>query len=315
MEKSLPQVAILVPAYKDTFLKKSLLSIVNQDYTNFKVVVVDDASPYNLKKVVDEIDSDKIEYHRNEENIGGANLTAHWNNLLTYATDSDLIVLASDDDVYDSRFVQTLVELSLKFPQVDLFHCRVGVIDENDEIIFTGPSIAEYESDIDFIYRRSVDRRTQLISDFMFRTEAIKRIGGFTEYPKAWYSDEMTVYKLAKDKGVVCAQDILFLWRSSKENISSQISDIKEKSLASFMHIKYFGDFIESLNPTSNYDKFLYSQLKKNYVTEIQRQLIYDLIKTPVLKVIKVLRNYPQLCKPKWMVMLTEGKLRRIFKI
>ena len=52
-------------------------------------------------------------------------------------------------------------------------------------------------------------------------------IGGFTDYPKAWHSDEMTVYKIARGKGVVCSQETLFFWRSSNQNISSRISDLK----------------------------------------------------------------------------------------
>lgn len=62
----------------------------------------------------------------------------------------------------------------MRYPDVNVFHCRVGVIDENNDPIYWGPSIAEYETDIDFIYQRAINRRTQVISDFMFRTDALE---------------------------------------------------------------------------------------------------------------------------------------------
>ena len=47
--------SFLVPVYKSRFLKKALLSILSQNYDDYEVIVSDDASPENLKKIVDEI--------------------------------------------------------------------------------------------------------------------------------------------------------------------------------------------------------------------------------------------------------------------
>lgn len=307
----LPKVSIIIPAYKDSFIKETLESLLKQTYNNYNIIIIDDASPYNLKRIINEFSADRIQYYRNEINIGGKDLVKNWNKALTYA-DGDLVVLGSDDDIYHPEFVESLVSLSEKYPQVDIFHCRVGVIDEVGKPIFWGPSVAEYETDIDFIYQRAINRRTQLISDFMFRRKALDQIGGFVNYPKAWYSDEMTVYKLAKDKGIACCQETLFYWRSSTRNISSMNNDTIQKADASVQHIENMKLLLASLTPSSDKDSFLLLQLKNRIATEIKRQLIYDMSKASFRLNFRIFRCYPSLFSIKEKLILLSLHLRRV---
>lgn len=309
-----PKVVILLPAYKETFLSQTLRSLLAQTYDNFNIIVVDDASPDDIHHLVNAMNSSKIEYYRNRENIGRHNLVANWNSLIKYAVDADLVVLASDDDIYHPDFLTSLVGLSIKYPDINLFHCRVGVIDENNKPISWGPSIAEFESDIDFIYQHAVNRRTQLISDFMFRKEKLIEIGGFSEYPKAWYSDEMTVYKAARGKGVVCSQETLFFWRSSTQNISSSKLDLKEKARAADQHRKEMRRFIQNLNPQTELDHYLHQKLSERFSQEIERQILYDMIKAPISKALGVMKLYPYLRTTKWILKFLEGRISRLIR-
>lgn len=308
-----PKVSIIIPAYKSDFLYASLKSILNQTYQNCEVIIVDDASPFDIKTIIKNY-NEQIHYYRNPENMGRHNLVAAWNKAISYAT-GELIILASDDDIYDRRFVETLVGLSVKYPRVDLFHCRVGVINDQGEPIYWGASVSEYETDIDFVYQRAINRRTQLISDFMFRKTAIDGIGGFVDYPKAWYSDEMTVYKLAHNKGVVCSQETLFYWRSSEQNISSQNNDTLQKAKASVEHLRNMNQFLSELKPASEKDMFLLSGLRQNISAAIKRQLIYDMSKSSISIIYKIFRKYPNLFTSKEKAMLAIGKFRCVCHI
>lgn len=46
----------LLPAYKPDFFKEALDSILGQTYRDFKLIIWDDCSPYDLKSIVDEYD-------------------------------------------------------------------------------------------------------------------------------------------------------------------------------------------------------------------------------------------------------------------
>ena len=133
----MPKVSFILPAYKRRFLKGAIASILAQTYRDFELVVVDDCSPENLKAVVDEFQDDRLTYHRNEMNIGGKDLVAAWNHAMEFAT-GEWCVLASDDDVYHPDYLQEMVALTEKYPQVDLVHCRNANIDAEGRITDVG---------------------------------------------------------------------------------------------------------------------------------------------------------------------------------
>lgn len=284
------KVSIVLPAYKRKYLGQMIDSLLNQTFRDFELIIVDDASPENLKEIIDKYDDPRIQYHRNEKNIGGKDLVANWNHCVDYAK-GELLLLASDDDIYAPTFLEEMVRLADAHPNVDLFHCRVAVIDERGEIIHAGEPIAEYESDIDFIVQRAINRRTQLVPDFMCRTNALRKIGGFVNYPKAWFSDEMTWYLLAKGKGVCASNKPLFYWRSSLLNISSNTKDTLQKVEASFLHLHKMQELISELTPLNNFDAYLLEVLTNKIQNSIATQVRYDIEKSSINIMWKFLRT------------------------
>lgn len=59
----------ILPAYKQTYLK-STESILSQTYRNFEVIVIDDASPEDLKSVCNDFTDTRLHYYKNKVNIG-----------------------------------------------------------------------------------------------------------------------------------------------------------------------------------------------------------------------------------------------------
>lgn len=309
-------ISVVLPAYKAKFLACAIDSILNQSYSKFELVIINDASPEDLTTIVSQYKDSRIKYHVNEKNIGSHNLVENWNKCIQYAS-GDFIVLASDDDVYDPKYLETMVSLSKKYPDIDLFHCRVAVIDEEGKTIHWGTSMAEYESDIDFIYQRAINRRTQVISDFMVKKTALEKIHGFKNYPKAWYSDEMTWYLIAKNKGVICAAETLFYWRSSSKNISSTNTDTLQKAEASYLYYNDMKNLIMNLSPHNKCDKYLLSILKERIHDSIATQLSYDLEKSKWNLIIQILGNkqYRNLLSKKFYIKILLGKFRLLLKL
>ena len=96
----------LLPAYKATYFEETLLSIKNQFYKDFKVLVSDDCSPENLESIFQRAvgDDARFTFRRNAENMGSKSLVSHWN-LLVDLCDTKYLILASDDDVYDLSLI------------------------------------------------------------------------------------------------------------------------------------------------------------------------------------------------------------------
>ena len=236
-------------AYKAKFLKDSISSILNQSYADFKLIVSDDCSPEDLKSIVDSFKDDRMVYRRNEVNIGGKDLVAHWN-LLVDLVDTEFLIMASDDDVYEHGFLAEIDRLVCKYPTVDEFRARVQMINENEEVFWEDLHYEEYQTQLKFC----TTNPNTCIANNVFRTSALKAIGGFVNFPMAWGADMATEMALSTN-GVVSTDKILFNFRQSGLNISSvkrnKASDLK-KLEAVFLFHEWAWDFISNMQFEKN---------------------------------------------------------------
>lgn len=210
----------LLPAYKVQYLQEAILSIVNQTCTDWQLIVSDDCSPEDIHSIVTEFQEDNIIYRRNEQNIGGKNLVDHWNLLLNLCQ-TDYCILASDDDVYEQTFLEEIDLLAKKYPLVDLFHARVQCINAEGNVFKEDALYKEYVTQLDYLEQLDYYNHIECVANYVYRTQALKDIGGFVDLPLAWGSDTATCNMMAK-KGVVNTKDVLFSFRMSGVNISSQ---------------------------------------------------------------------------------------------
>ncbi|MFR8943201.1 MAG: glycosyltransferase family 2 protein [Bacteroides eggerthii] len=230
----------ILPAYKRTYLKKALESILSQTYKNFEVIVIDDASPEDLKSICDEFTDIRLHYYRNKVNIGRDNLCHMWKHCLKYAC-SEYLILASDDDMFEPEFLQLTDKYTQIYPTANILRCNTRIISgegkvEKEDFTFTTAlfTLTEY---MDTYFPQQV----RCIANTLYKTNWIKK-HGFCEYDLAWHSDNMTAFMAAKDNGIVLiGEKILFNFRVSGINISStnNTPSILRKAAASS---QYFSD-------------------------------------------------------------------------
>ena len=306
----MPKVSFILPAYKRQFLHEAIDSILAQTFNDFELIIVDDDSPEKLKEVIDEFHDKRISYHHNEQNIGGKNLVAAWNHAMEYAS-GDWCVLASDDDIYATDFLETLLILSEKYPDVDLFHCRICEINEDGKITSYGEFSNEFETIWEMLYYRGVKRTMQCAPDFMFRTEALRRIGGFIDFPSAIYSDDATWFALAKDNGVVCSPKCLFKWRMSKINTSGRQDNLLYKAKAAIEYNNWQKSFLSTII-TKRKDDIIFKELVENNIFNGVENLFHYVLGLAEfsnwLKIMKQLTSMPKTWRRRcWL-----KRLRRI---
>lgn len=237
----------LLPAYKASFLKAAIDSILNQTYSDFHILVSDDCSPEDLESIVKTYDDTRISYRRNDKNIGGSNLVLHWNELVGLCT-SEYLILASDDDIYEPRFLEEVDKLSCKYPQVDLIRARVQMINANEEIFWEDLHYEELQSELKFC----AFNPNTCIANNVFRTSALKAIGGFVDFPLAWGADLATEMAMAKN-GVANTDMILFNFRLSGLNISS-IKRNRVTELKKLDAVFQFHDWAEQFMANMKYE-------------------------------------------------------------
>lgn len=237
----------LLPAFKGRFLDEMLRSIQGQTYRDYKVIISDDCSPEDLRSICEPYLADpRFTYRRNEENMGSKSLVAHWN-LLVSMCDTEFLILASDDDVYEPQFLEEIDRLTLKYPDVDLFRARVRRINGEGNVMILDGVFEVHVDHLHFIHQNLLSNHLPCISNYCFRSKELKSKGGFVNFPKAWSSDDATIMMMA-EKGCCNTCSILFSFRQSVINISSQSGDAEdsqEKVLAILAFHKWFETFFD----------------------------------------------------------------------
>lgn len=255
----------LLPAYKSMFLSQALESVKNQTYKNFKCIVSDDCSPEDLKCIFDEcVGSDsRFVYRRNELNMGRKSLVSHWN-LLVNLCDTEYLIMASDDDIYEPIFLEQIDCLTIKYPDVNLFRGRAKRINKNNELLEKDIFIDEYQSKIEFIYSFCFHKLIQCVAHYVFKTKKLQEENGFIDFPLAWCSDNATAISMS-DNGVCHTPSFVFSFRRSNVNISSMenLPYFLEKTRARYLYLIFFEETVKKLtiDPTNPYEKLLYSTI------------------------------------------------------
>ena len=267
--------SFVLPAYNAHFFKEAIDSILAQTYTDFELIIVNDASPEDLDSIVKSYDDPRIRYYVNEQNIGGKDLVAQWNHCLEYAI-GEYIILASDDDVYFPQYLEKMDALVRKYPDVNVFRPRVQRIDANGNIVHIEGFIQEYTSLLEFSYYRFCEYIRSGIPFYIIKKETLLANGGFVSYPLAWYADDAIVAIMAQN-GMVSSSEILFSFRVSGESISTKENDaltLKNKIKASNQYYDWFTTFIEAKKTKDKY-AVLY---KKSVLEAIpgRRKVQYD---------------------------------------
>lgn len=261
-----PLVSVIIPAYKKEWLGEAIKSVLEQSYRNLELVIVNDCSPEDIQSVVMEFDDDRIKYYYNERNIGGKNLVEQWNRCVNYA-EGEWLCLLADDDKYMPLFLSDLLALTQKYPQCDVFRSRVEIIDRYSSHVSLFPSSPEYETAEDYLWHVLNHYRRQTISEFMLRTDIIRKCGGYVYCPLAWGSDFLSILQFATLNGIVSSTKVNVQYRDSGENISSN----KDKYLVDKLKatsIKY--------SKMDNWIKEHVSDFSKSQLIELAKREQYD---------------------------------------
>ena len=200
---------IAIPAFKSKFLGEAIESCLSQTYGNFEVVIVDDASPENLKSVVDRYHDDRIRFYRNEKNCGAVDVVDNWNICLSYAK-GDYIICMGDDDRLLPCCLDEYLKLMEKYPGLGVYHAWTEIIDEDSVMFDLQQPRPEWESALSVAWNRWNGRNRQYIGDFCYEVERLRKDGGFFKLPMAWGRDDICAVRAAVGGGIAHTQRVCF---------------------------------------------------------------------------------------------------------
>ena len=122
------KIDILMATYNgEKYIEEQINSILNQTYTNFRLVICDDCSTDNTYKLLKKIasDDDRIVIYKNEKNLG---YIKNFEKLLGMV-ESEYFMLSDQDDIWYETKIEDSFRL-LKKENADLVFTDLEVVDE-----------------------------------------------------------------------------------------------------------------------------------------------------------------------------------------
>lgn len=284
-----PSVSIIVPIYNaETFLRRCVESVLNQEYTDFELLLADDGSRDDSGAICDEYaaaDNRVRVFHKENSGVSDARnlcLDKARGRYLQFLDADDwitsnatkLLVRAMEEhqcDMVISDFYRVVGERVS--PKGDIDETRVLSREEYAAHMMENPADYYYGVLWNKLYRREIVERHHLrmdpainwCEDFMFNLEYIRRAETFVAL-------QVPIYYYVKTKGSLCTQGI-------------SISKTVQMKLTAF---EYYNQFYKAVLDEEEYEKqrlkiyrFLIDAAEDGAVPPVSKRLGSERVQIP----------------------------------
>lgn len=263
-----PFFTVIIPLYnKENHIIKCVTSVLEQSYSEFELLVVDDASTDGSKGALKEINDERLKViSRLKPGPGGY---AARNYGASIARADWLTFLDADDYWYNDHLETVKAEIS-NFPEVMLFSTGFEKIGKKMERVYTESTKKWTSSEaMSLLSKKDIFH----INSIAVRKTIYSETGGFIEHLgwKRGGDSELWPRLLAVSKSVVFISKVTTAWdiRNSDITVKSFESDLEHPVLISFKH-----------NPIKDHGKIF---RKAHHAFSVRKQLMWD-AKAPVGK-------------------------------
>jgi glycosyltransferase involved in cell wall biosynthesis len=183
------RITIGMPVFNDVeFIEKSILSILAQDFKDFRLIISDDGSTdgSDLICLTYAQKDDRIEYIRQSENLG---ISKNMEFLLAMA-ESEFFMWAGDDDLWEDKFISEMIALLSNESDAISAFCPYFYIDEAGEKI-SNPRNFDYSDSSDLSrIKKLIKNPDDGFGYGVFRTARIKQV----KFPVWKWPNKKTAY-------------------------------------------------------------------------------------------------------------------------
>jgi len=271
-----PLVSIIIPTYnREVLLKDAILSVLGQTYKNFELIIVDDCSKYDIKKIADSFKDNRIKYFRHEKNSG---VSASCNTGIKKASGNYVFIL-NDDDLIVPSALEKFVD---KFQESKIENLG-GIYSWSWWVNSNGKTLRIIDSKAKgFILKKIL--RKQIFTNLLIKKEVLEKVGLYNESLRN--NEDFDFYlRMAKEYQFDFVPEILVVIRKHDQG---HLSSFLPKNITGAGEIskKYSNNFsdkkkyIASIFPPKLYVKM--SDLK-NYIIYLIKLVFNPKIKEQII--------------------------------
>ncbi|MFH6999067.1 glycosyltransferase [Flavobacterium sp. FlaQc-57] len=241
-------ISIIIPCFNDVkFIEQSVFSALNQTHFQVEVIVVDDGSNLETKKVLKSLES-KITKLITQENSGQSKAR----NIGIEVANGNYILVLDSDDYLESTFCEKAFAIFKNNLDLKLVSCYANLIFENNKTILFKPVGGTIH---DFLFSNAA------LGTSMFKKEDWDNCGGYDETMKKGFEDWEFFIRLLKTGGSAeIIQEPLYNYRKRNDSTTTR-ANLNKYELLNYIYAKHKDLYID------NYGLFI-----DHLLTQIQRQ-------------------------------------------
>jgi glycosyltransferase involved in cell wall biosynthesis len=134
MNPHFPLVSIIVPNYNhERYLQQRLVSVFNQTYQNFEVILLDDCSTDASRTILSDYAKNPKTSHRIFNKSNSGNTFEQWNKGIALAK-GEYVWIAESDDFCELNFLDDLINPLLEDETIVLAYCQSNKVNERNEL-------------------------------------------------------------------------------------------------------------------------------------------------------------------------------------
>ncbi|HEC59640.1 hypothetical protein LCGC14_0696660 [marine sediment metagenome] len=278
-------VALLTYNRAHGFLEEAVNAILNQTFTDFELVILDNGSTDDTPQVILAMDDPRIRYVRNPPRSA-----VEFNYASAYhIARGKRIIVTHDDDIMLPHMLETQMRFMDEHPEVILTWTNVSTIDQKGNAI--SPAMSPRQEDIlfkpgEYILNFVHERLWPIPSSLM-----LDRRYNFSPMVRLHYFNSKSVKNNIRGKNVEGAEDVLF---PARANVKRSIGFIAEPLLKYRLHPSQGTNGVDLSTPSIQLYRKLRSFIKRTSIA-IDYSMLFDnfIARYQVQKKITLISAYP----------------------
>ncbi|HAJ60096.1 MAG TPA: glycosyl transferase family A [Cyanobacteria bacterium UBA8543] len=219
----MPLISVIIPVYNgEKTIKETIESVLNQTFTNFEIIVINDGSKDATIQIVESIQDPRIKLF-SYPNAGQA---ASRNRGISKAV-GEFIAFLDADDLWTPDKLEAQLKALQENPQAAVAYSWTDFIDESGKFLRPGA----YMSVTGDVYKHLlVVNFLENGSNPLIRASALREVGNFDESLSNAHDWDMWL-RLAARYHFVAVSSIQILYRVSSTSMSSNVLGMQKSSL------------------------------------------------------------------------------------
>lgn len=198
----MPFFSVIIPLYnKESFIENTLKSVINQTFTDFEVILVNDGSTDNSEEKIKKLIDNRIQYFLKEN--GGASSARNFG---IEKAQSHYITFIDADDYWYPHFLQEMFEKIKLFPEQKVFSAAIEI--ETSKNVIPAVYSIEKTNDFEIVnYFRASNKETVICTSCaVFHKSVFEKVGNFDTNIKSGQDTDLWIR-------IGLVYPVLFSWK------------------------------------------------------------------------------------------------------